>query len=130
MQKEAAEATTKAVKEAADKTAADQKRKDDALKEATERADKMAELAKRNGRAASSANALASRVRDELATARASMPSLSCEAVRIRAERLSDVFGQCVAKYATSADRYRELAEDAAKSSSDLKTLSDSWPMP
>ena len=125
---EHAEKTVAAVKEALQTERKDAKRINDALKQATERADTMAELAKRNERAASSANALASRVRDELATTRASMPGLSCEAVRIRAERLSDVFEQCVEKYARSADRYRELAEDASKSASDLQLLDESWP--
>lgn len=130
MKQEASEATTKAVKAAMDKTLTDQKRKDDALIEANKREQKIQAIAKQNAIAANNANALANGLRLELAAARANLSTLSIEALRDRADRLSQVFEQCLSKYAGSAERYNELAQDAGRLASDLKRLDDSWPKP
>ncbi len=114
MQKDAAEATTKAVKEAMEKTQADQKRKDDALKEANLRSQK-------NALAAAAANRTVDSLRDQLTTARAGLPQSTCEAARNYAATLSDVFGSCTA-------RLTELAEKADGHASDAKTLEQAWP--
>lgn len=116
MQKDAAQATTKAVKAAMDKTQADQQRKDDALREANLRSQK-------NAIAAAAANRTASSLRDQLATARAGLPQATCEAARNYAATLSDVFGQCT-------ERLTELAAKADGHASDAKTLAESWPQP
>lgn len=116
MQKEAAEATTKAVKAAMDKTQADQERKDNALKEANLRSQK-------NALAAAAANRANDSLRDQLATARAGLPQATCEAARNYAATLSDVFGQCT-------ERLTELAAKADGHASDAKTLDQAWPQP
>lgn len=116
MQKDAAEATTKAVKEAMEKTQADQKRKDDALKEANLRSQK-------NALAAAAANRTADSLRDQLATARAGLPQATCEAARNYAATLSDVFGSCTARLA-------ELAKQADGHASDVRTMIEAWPEP
>ena len=116
MQKEAAQATANAIKEAMKKTQEDQRRKDDALKEANIRSQK-------NALAAAAANRTADSLRDQLATARANLPNSTCEAARNYAAALSDVFGSCVKEY-------RELAEKATGHASDVKTLTEAWPMP
>ena len=116
MQKEAAEATTKAVKEAADKTAADQKRKDDALEKAQIQA-------RQNAASAAAARSIASSLREQLATARTSLPQASCEAIRNYAATLGTVFGQCT-------QRLTEMAGYADGHAADQLMLERAWPMP
>lgn len=114
MKQEASEATAKAVKAAMDKTLIDQKRKDDALIEANKRA-------QYNAVAADSARRAAVSLRDQLAAARASLPTISCEASREYASRLSEVFGQCT-------ERLTEVARQADDATNAAMTLDHAWP--
>ena len=113
MKQEASEATTRAVKEAMEKTAVDQKRKDDALKEANLRLQK-------NAAAAASANRTVNSLRDELATARANLPNSTCETAINYAATVSELLGQCT-------ERYRDLAEKATGHASDAQALDQAW---
>lgn len=114
MQKDAAEATTKAVKAAMDKTQADQQRKDDAIRDANIRAQKNQALAR-----ALDGDVL--RVRDELATARADLSKASAEAVRVYSATQSTVVNACAA-------RLVEVGKYADQCSSDLRLMQDAWP--
>lgn len=114
MQKEAAEATTKAVQEAMDKTQADQKRKDEAINEATLRAKKFKDLANALDRDIDS-------VRDERDSARAALSKASIEAVRNYANTARDVYGACV-------QRYSAVAKEADQCTSDLRMTLEAWP--
>lgn len=116
MQKEAAEATANAVEAAMVKTQEDQKRKDDALIEANKRA-------QYNAAAAATARTTADSLRDELTTARAGLSSISCEASREYAARLSQVFGQCT-------ERLTELARISDDATNAAMTLDQAWPSP
>lgn len=114
MQKDAAEATTKAVQEAREEERANQERINYALKEANLRSQK-------NALAAAAANRTVDSLRDQLTTARAGLPQSTCEAARNYAATLGDVFGSCTA-------RLTELAEKADGHASDAKTLEQAWP--
>jgi chromosome segregation ATPase len=114
MQKEAAEATTKAVKAAMDKTQADQQRKDDALREANIRVQKNQALAR-------ALDGDIDRVRDELATARADLSKASADAVRRYSDAQSNVVGACTA-------RLVELAKHADQCASDIRLMQEAWP--
>lgn len=114
MQKEAAEATTKAVKAAMDKTQADQKRKDEAINEANKRAEKNAALAR-------ALDGDVDRVRDELAQARSDLSKASAEAVRRYSDAQSVVVGACAA-------RLVEVAKHADQCTSDLRLMQEAWP--
>lgn len=63
----------------------------------------------------------ADRLRDDLATARVILPSLTRAAVERYADTASIVFNQCVRKY-------RNLAAQADQLTSDRQTLIDAWP--
>lgn len=114
MQKDAAEATTKAVKEAMEKTQADQKRINDALKEANIRAQKNQALAR-----ALDGDVL--RVRDELATARSDLSKASADAVRKYSDAQSNVVRACTA-------RLVDVAGYADQCASDLRLMQEAWP--
>jgi len=114
MKKDAAEATTKAVKEALSKTELEQKRKDDALEEATRRNQKIMAFAR-------GLDGDINRVRDELATARADLSKANIEAVRTYSAAQSVVLGEATA-------RLTELANYADQCASDLKLTQDAWP--
>lgn len=116
MQKDAAQATTKAVKAAMDKTQADQQRKDDALREANLRAQKNQALAR-------ALDGDVNRVRDELATARADLSKASADAVRKYAETLNDTIGSCISEYSN-------MAREAQGYLSDVILLEEAWPIP
>ena len=114
MKQEASEATTKAVKEAMAKTLTDQKRKDDALIEATKRANSNAAAASRS----SSAN---NSLLNELATARADLSKATEQARDKYAAAVEGVLGQC-------SREYQDMAEKADGHASDVKLLLDAWP--
>jgi hypothetical protein len=63
----------------------------------------------------------ADRLRDDLATARVILPSLTRAAVERYADAASIVFNQCV-------NEYRDLAAQADQLASDRQTLIDAWP--
>lgn len=60
-------------------------------------------------------------LRDELATARNSLPSASCSSIREHAATLNDVFGQCAAQL-------ERLAATADGHASDSVMLEQAWP--
>ena len=70
--------------------------KDKAIHEATLRAQKNQALAR-------ALDSDVNSVRNELASARASMPTASCEAVRKHAETLSVTLGSCISEYSDMA---------------------------
>lgn len=74
-----------------------------------------------NRRAADGARNANERLRDELAELRRSLPDLSTDAVRERADTLAELFAECTA-------RYSGLAEKADRHASDVRTLSDASP--
>ena len=114
MQKDAAQATTKAVQKAMEKTQADQKRKDDALQEANLRAQKNAALAR-------DLDGDVDRMRKQLAANTASLPGATCEASRNYAATVSGLLEACAA-------RYTDVARAASGHASDVKTLESAWP--
>lgn len=114
MQKEAAEATTKAVQEARDEERANQKRKDDALAEANLRAQKNAALAR-------ALDGDVDRLRAQIASTASSLPSKSCDTVRNYSSILGDIFGE-------SVQRYSEVARTLDQCVSDLRLMQDAWP--
>ena len=63
----------------------------------------------------------ADRLRDDLATARVILPSLTRAAVERYADTASIVFNQCV-------NEYRDLAAQADQLTSDRQTLIEAWP--
>lgn len=87
---------------------------DDALHRAAERDQKARDDAQRLGRERDG-------LRDELAAARASLPSRSHQACIERANALDDVFGACV-------ERYRDLAGKATGHLNDALKLDQAWP--
>jgi hypothetical protein len=91
-----------------------QKVKDDAILQAEHRAQINAQAA---ARAATSAD----RLRSDLAKASARIQSATREAVAQYAATVTDVFGQCVR-------RYRSLAEKATGHASDVQLMLDAWP--
>lgn len=60
-------------------------------------------------------------LRNELATARAAMPSASCDSIRLHAATLNDVFGECAAEI-------ERLAGTATGHAIDTLKLLESWP--
>jgi hypothetical protein len=114
MKQEASEATTRAVKDAMAKTAVDQKRKDDALIEANKKA-------RSNAVAADSARRVAISLRDQLASARADLPSSTIDAARNYAAAVSGVFGQCT-------ERLTEMARIADGHAADSLMYQNAWP--
>jgi len=114
MQKEAAQATTKAVQKAMEKTQADQKRKDDALQEANLRAQKNAALAR-------DLDGDVDRMRKQLAANTTSLPGATCEASRNYATTISGLLEACTT-------RYSDVARAATGHASDVKTLESAWP--
>jgi hypothetical protein len=70
---------------------------------------------------AAGARTAANGLRDDLAAIRASVPSLTRDAVNRYADTASVVFQEC-------ADRYSELAAKADAINSDRQTLIDAWP--
>lgn len=91
-----------------------QRIKDDAITQAEHRA-------QTNAKAAARANAGADRLRSDLAKASARIQSATREAVAQYAATVTDVFGQCVR-------RYRSLAEKATGHASDVQLMLDAWP--
>lgn len=71
---------------------------------------------------AAAASAASVSLRDTLTTIRNGVPTATVEALRNATVALTDVFGDCQAKY-------RGLAEKADRHASDVKTLSDAWPI-
>lgn len=86
-------------------------RKDKAIHEATLRAQKNQALAR-------ALDSDVNSVRNELASARASMPTASCEAVRKHAETLSVTLGSCISEYS-------DMAREAQGYLSDVMLLED-----
>lgn len=109
-----AQSAEKAQKDAREKEQAFQTRLSEAINEANDRAQK-------NAAAATAARAANDSLRQQLASARSSLPTATCEAARNYAATLSDVFGECT-------ERYRELAEKATGHASDVMTLEKGWP--
>ena len=103
-----------AQKESAEKTAAWQKQKDEALHEANERAIQAKADAER-------LRATNGGLRNELAVARGQLSSASCDSVRNRTAALTDVFEQC-------ASRYSDLAGKADGHASDALMFEKAWP--
>jgi chromosome segregation ATPase len=114
MQKEAAEATTKAVQEERTKAQAAQAKKDEALNAANIRNRKLADTASKLG-------ADNSRMRDERDTAIANLSQATREAADKYTAALNTVYGSCTA-------RLTDLAKILDGTLSDLKTLEDAWP--
>lgn len=103
-----------AQKESAEKTAAWQKEKDNALIAANQRAMDNEAAAKR-------ARAQSDSLRNDLTAIRAKLPGLTRDAVNKYADAASAVFGEC-------SRRYQELAETADRIASERQTLIDAWP--
>lgn len=114
MQKEAAQATTKAVQEERAKAQAAQAKKDEALNEANKRAQKNAALARE-------LDSDVDRLRAQLNSNSANLPQASCEASRNYATTVSDVFGE-------SIQRYSEVARTLDQCVSEVKMMQDAWP--
>ena len=70
---------------------------------------------------AAAARRAAGSLREQLAAIKSGLPGVSADACRVRASALSDVLGD-------SVEAYRDLAEQADRLVSDLRTLSDGWP--
>ena len=70
---------------------------------------------------AAAARRAAGSLREQLAAIKSGLPGVSADACRVRASALSDVLGD-------SVEAYRDLAEQADRLASDLRTLSDGWP--
>jgi uncharacterized phage infection (PIP) family protein YhgE len=114
MNYEQAVAAEKVLKAAQAEHDRQQAKKDEALNEANERAKKNATLAR-------ALDGDVDRLRNQLNTARASLPQASCEASRNYAAALSDVFGSCTKELA-------DMAKTLDGTLSDLKTLEQAWP--
>lgn len=114
MQKEAAEATTKAVQEASAKAQAAQAKKDEAIDEANKRAQKNQALAR-------ALDGDIDRLRDELNTARADLSKASAEAVRKYSDAQSIVVRACTA-------RLVEVGVAATQCASDIRLMQEAWP--
>jgi hypothetical protein len=112
MQKEAAQATTKAVQEERAKAQAAQAKKDEALREANIRAQKNAALAR-------DLDGDINRLRAQLNSNTASLPQASCEASRNYATTVSRLFEACTA-------RYTDVARAASGHASDVILLLES----
>lgn len=91
-----------------------QRKKDEALNAANQRAQRLA-------LASADLGAAAQRLRDELAAARSRLPDASCEATRAHAATLQRVFGECTAEY-------RAMAARAAGHASDALMFDQAWP--
>ena len=111
---EQSEAARKAMEAMQREYEADIARKDKALNEATARAQKNATLAR-------DLDSDVDRMRKELDTARAEMPSKSCDAVRNYANALDDVFRE-------SLTEYTGLAKTLDECTSNVKLMQDAWP--
>ena len=70
---------------------------------------------------AAAARRAAGSLREQLAAIKSGLPGVSADACRVRASAVSDVLGD-------SVEAYRDLAEQADRLVSDLRTLSDGWP--
>ena len=70
---------------------------------------------------AAAARRAAGSLREQLAAIKSGLPGVSADACRQRSGVLADVLGDCV-------EAYRDLAEQADRLASDLRTLSDGWP--
>lgn len=115
MQKEAAEATTKAVQEAREEERADQKRINDALREANLRAQKNQALAR-------ALDGDIDRLRAQLATDTANLSQASLEASRKYAATVAELFGSCTKEYLDMAGKAQGHAEDA-------RLMREAWPV-
>jgi multidrug efflux pump subunit AcrA (membrane-fusion protein) len=100
--------------QSAEQTATWQRRKDDALRNAQDRATK-------NEAAAASARSESERLRIQLASSRRELPNIARDALDGYASTLSDVFGECSAEY-------QALAGEVGAVASDRQTLIDAWP--
>lgn len=76
---------------------------------------------KKNQVAIAAARAQSDGLRDQLAATRAKLSSASADAVRDYAATLSDVFGDCAAKY-------QSMAEIADGHAGDVMLLQEAWP--
>ena len=70
---------------------------------------------------AAAARRAAGSLREQLAAIKSGLPGVSADACRVRASAVSDVLGD-------SVEAYRDLAEQADRLASDLRTLSDVRP--
>jgi hypothetical protein len=109
-----ATASAKAARESMDKFIDMQKRKDDAIKSAENRAAV-------NRAAAVSAAAVSSGLRDDLAAARDRLAASTCSSITGYASTVSTVLDSCQAEY-------RDMAAKADGHATDAKTLIDAWP--
>jgi hypothetical protein len=91
-----------------------QRRKDDALRNAQERATK-------NEAAASSARTESERLRIQLASIKRDVPTIARDAVNGYAAALADVFGEC-------SSEYQALADETGRIASDRQTLIEARP--
>lgn len=103
-----------AVRDALAKTITLQRKKDEALNEATKRA-------QRNAAAAAAARADADGLRDALDAARNQLPGASCASVRQHAAAVDQLFGQC-------AGALEGLARQADGHAADALMLEQAWP--
>lgn len=60
-------------------------------------------------------------LRDAISASRRSLPTATVDAARNTADAALSIFGECQAKYG-------EMAENADRHASDVKTLEDAWP--
>jgi len=97
-------------------TASWQRKKDEALQAAAQRAEV-------NQAAATSARRESDSLRQQLARIKRDVPTVTRDAVDGYATDLADVFDDCQRKY-------QDLATDADKLASDRQTLIDAWPEP
>ncbi len=92
-----------------------QRRKDDAIAKAEERARKNESLA-------TTARADAHSLREQLALARVQVPGATCTSVRDHAATLSELLGECIGAY-------QGMAEKATGHAADSRTLIEAWPV-
>lgn len=103
-----------ATKKAMEDSAKLQRTKDEAIKQANERA-------QTNARAAAGARAERDRLREQLSSTGLALSSASCDSIRNYAAALSDVFGEC-------SEELVSLAEKADGHASDALMFERAWP--
>ena len=114
MRATAAESTTLAMRAARVATAELQRKKDEAIHEATKRA-------QRNAAAAAAARTESDGLRHQLAAERERLPGAACPAVRDYAATVNQLFAQCAAAF-------EDLARAADDHAADALMLEQAWP--
>ena len=114
MVSEQSQAVAKATKEALEKYAVMERKKQEALDEANR-------VAQRNAAAAAAARADADRLRNDLTAATGSVPTATVASLRNYTTTISSVFAECVREI-------EDLAKTADGHALDSRTLMGAWP--